>query len=300
MITQFDDFCLWAYMVVDAIYRQVCPLLKHPGPQPVCSDSELITLALVGECRGWDKETDLIQEWQAYRHLFPHLPERSRFNRRRRHLFLAINLIRQALLRLMDLGQDRQCLLDSLPVPVVKFHLVPGSTGDWKEHEARFGKVPSKKMTIFGYKLHLLLALNGTILDFELAPANVTDLQAGQELLSAYNDLEAFADKAYISASVREELAQQDVHLHSVPRCNQKEQMPKRAQQLLNRVRALIETVNGQLTEQFHMDINHAHSFWGLCARLYSKLTAHTLCIYINRLLGKAEFLQIKALAFPN
>ena len=76
--------------------------------------------------------------------------------------------------------------------------------------------------------------------------------------------------------------------------------MPKRAQQLLNRVRALIETVNGQLTEQFHIDINHAHSFWGLCARLYSKLTAHTLCIYINRLLGKAEFLQIKALAFPN
>jgi hypothetical protein len=26
----------------------------------------------------------------------------------------------------------------------------------------------------------------------------------------------------------------------------------------------------------------------------------HTLCIYINRLLGKPEFLQIKSLAFPN
>ena len=200
----------------------------------------------------------------------------------------------------MDLGHDRQCLLDSLPVPVVKFHLVPGSTGDWKEHDARFGKVPSKKMTIFGYKLHLLLALNGTILDFELAPANVSDLQAGQELLSAYTDLQAIADKAYISAPVREELEQSGVHLLSVPRRNQKEQIPQWAQNLLNRMRALIETVNGQLTEQFHIDINHAHSFWGLCTRLYSKLTAHTLCIYINRLLGKADFLQIKSLAFPN
>src|SRR5690242_905248 len=123
------------------------------------------------------------------RHLFPHLPERSRFNRRRRQLSLGINLIRQAILKMMDLGQDRQALLDSLPVPVVKFHLVPGSTGDWKEHDARFGKVPSKKMTIFGYKLHLLLALNGTILDFELAPANVTDLQVGEEMLSAYTNL---------------------------------------------------------------------------------------------------------------
>jgi len=66
MITQFDDFCLWAYVVVDEIWQQICPLFRHPGPQSKCSDSELITLALVGECRGWDKETDLIQEMQAH------------------------------------------------------------------------------------------------------------------------------------------------------------------------------------------------------------------------------------------
>jgi hypothetical protein len=29
-------------------------------------------------------------------------------------------------------------------------------------------------------------------------------------------------------------------------------------------------------------------------------LTAHTLCIYLNRLLGNADFLQIKQVAFPN
>ena len=61
-------------------------------------------------------------------------------------------------------------------------------------------------MTIFGYKLHLLLALNGTILDFELAPANVTDLEVGEEMLSAYTDLDAVGDKAYISQPVREDL----------------------------------------------------------------------------------------------
>ena len=58
--------------------------------------------------------------------------------------------------------------------------------------------------------------------------------------------------------------------------------------------------MNGQLAEQFHIETNHAYSFDGLCARLYTKLTAHTLCIKINRLLGKAEFLQIKALAWPH
>jgi hypothetical protein len=37
-----------------------------------------------------------------------------------------------------------------------------------------------------------------------------------------------------------------------------------------------------------------------LVTRLYTKLAAHTLCIYINRLLGRPNYLQIKSLAFPN
>ncbi len=34
----------------------------------------------------------------------------------------AINLIRLVLLRSLDLRQDKQCLIDSLPIPVVQFH----------------------------------------------------------------------------------------------------------------------------------------------------------------------------------
>lgn len=120
-----------------------------------------------------------MKEWKVYDKLFFNLPERSRFNRRRRTLFQAINLIRQALMRLLDLAEDRHCILDSLPIPVVNFHLAPKAGSDWKEHGAAFGRVTSKKMTIFGYKLHIMLALNGVILDFELAPANQRDLAVG-------------------------------------------------------------------------------------------------------------------------
>ena len=65
-----------------------------------------MTLAIVGECREWDKETTLLAEWQGYRHLFPILPERSRFNRRRRQLMGALNHIRQMVLRVLDVAQD--------------------------------------------------------------------------------------------------------------------------------------------------------------------------------------------------
>ena len=300
MIHGFEDFCTWAYVVVDDIWRQISPLYRRPGPLPVCGDSELMTMALVGECRGRDVETELLSHFSEHKDLFPRIPSQSRFNRRRRNLASAFNLIRLCILRCLDVAQDRQCLIDSLPIPVVHFHLVPGSTGDWRAYGARFGKVPSKKQTIFGYRLHLLITLGGIILDFELAPANATDLEVGFELLMEHTDLEVLGDKGYISAEKADELWRANrLRLRTLPRRNQKEQVSREEQRMFNAVRQLIETVNGQLTEQFHIEINHAHTFYGLCARLYTKLTAHVLCVYINRLLGKAEFLQIKALAFP-
>jgi len=300
MINTFDDFCLYTYVIVDDLWAQIAPQLSKPGPAPECSDSEVITMILVGECRGWDLETDLLSYWHEYPDLFPIIPTQDRFNRRRRNLIQAVNLLRQALLAMLDLAEDRQCAIDSLPVPVVQFHLVPGSTGDWRVYGATYGKVSSKKLTIFGYKLHLLVTLSGVILDFELAPANVGDLEVGTELLEQHTDLEVYGDKGYISAEVAARLLRLNrLRLLTLPRINQKVKVPPAVSRTFNAVRQIIETVNGQLTEQLNLEQNHAHTFRGLCARLISKLTAHTLCIFINRLLGKPDFLQIKALAFP-
>jgi hypothetical protein len=88
-------------------------------------------MAVVGECRGWDQETELISNWQERRDLFPLVPERSRFNRRRRAMQQAINLIRCVVLGRLDLARDRHCVVDSVPVPVVQFHLVPGASREW-------------------------------------------------------------------------------------------------------------------------------------------------------------------------
>lgn len=300
MIADFDDFSLWVYVVVDDIWQQIAPLFKRPGPEPACSDSELIAMALIGECKGWDQETELISNWQEHRDLFPEIPERSRFNRRRRNLMQGINLIRQLILSRLDLTLDHQTLIDSLPLPVVQFHLVPGSSGEWGAFDARYGRVPSKKQTIFGYKLHLLITLGGLILDFELAPANASDLHVGHELLAQHTDLQVLGDKAYISAEVAAELLRSNrIALQSLPRRNQAQQATPTQRRVFNAARQMIETVNSQLAAQFNIETTHAHSFWGLSARLYTKLTAHTLCIYLNRLLGNPDFLQIKALAFP-
>jgi hypothetical protein len=299
MINGFDDFCLWVFVIVDDVMREIAPMMKRPGPPPACSDSELVTMELVGECLGWDVETELLSHWKAHRDLIPHIPSQSRFNRRRRQLAGAVNVLRQIVLQTIDVRQDPQCAIDSLPIPVVQFHLVPGAASEWATHAAAFGKVPSKKLTIFGYKLHLLVTLGGVILDFVLAPANANDLTIAPELLENHSHCDVIGDKAYISAPLTAQLLlDQHLRLIAMPRRNQKHQLPATVETLFNSVRQIIETVNAQLTRQFNIEHNHAHSFLGLCARLLSKLTAHTLCIYINRLLGKSDFLQIKSLAF--
>ena len=74
--------------------HEISPFFTRPGPKPIVSDSEIIAMAIVGECLGWDQETELISNWHHHRDLFPNIPSRSRFNRRRRNLMFAINIIR--------------------------------------------------------------------------------------------------------------------------------------------------------------------------------------------------------------
>ena len=52
MINDFNDFCTWMYVVTDDIWLKIAPFFKRPGPRPECPDSELLAMALIGECRG--------------------------------------------------------------------------------------------------------------------------------------------------------------------------------------------------------------------------------------------------------
>ena len=74
-----------------------------------------------------------------------------------------------------------------------------------------------------GNKLHLLITVGGLILDFELAPANATDLEVGVEMLEEHANLDALGDKGYISAGKAAQLWRKNrVRLRTIPRRHQK------------------------------------------------------------------------------
>jgi len=308
IVADFADFCLLTFVLIDDLWDALPAHLKPRGEQSDCSNSELLTMVLVEECMGWDEETEAISQWRQHRDLFPHLPDRTRFNRRRRALTDALLWMRQrvacpARRRARPAVRDRQFAGagDRLPSRAGSgecARLAQRRGGLWAGDE--------KKQTIFGYKLHLLVTLTGVIRTFSLAPASEHDITIAPELLGEEWDRVVLGDKGYISAPLAQALQEErQVTLITPPRSNQRTQRDPAFTRLLNGMRhaaqrAPVETINDQLEGQFRIGKNHAHTFGGLCARLASKLTAHTLCLYINRLLGKADALQIKALAFPS
>ena len=64
----------------------------RPGPISQCPNSNILTIVWLLELIGKDSKLAGYKLIKAQLgHLFPHLPERSRFNRRRRNLCLAIS-----------------------------------------------------------------------------------------------------------------------------------------------------------------------------------------------------------------
>ncbi len=168
MTKTFDDFCLWIFVLVNDLWVEMKGSYKHARQEPLCSDSELLSMVLASECMG---ETEALSHWQGHRDLFPYIPSQSRYNRRRRALSDVLKVMRHMLIQRLDVASDCQCALDSLPIGVCAFHHAPRASSQWRSHDAQIGYVSAKKQWIFGYRLQSLVTLRGVIIDFMLAPA---------------------------------------------------------------------------------------------------------------------------------
>jgi len=290
------------FVTIDDLYWEVVPqcVVNRPGSTPKLSDSEVIAISFVGEMF-FDSETAWLSfVSRNYKHLFPQLNERSRFHRRNKDLWVVKNLIRRRLLEKLDVAFEQFHLVDSMPVPVCKYVRGKRSRLFYGEVDKNqlFGVCESKDEKVFGFKLHLLITINGIIANFVLAPAAPHDVSLVEEVLEAFNNLIVGADKGYISQIIKETLKQhQKITLVTPKRSNQKQQNTKGEKYFLARHRKMIETINSLLSEQFHITRTRARKLWGLFSKIVSKITSLTLCCYINKLMGR-PLLEVKSLAY--
>lgn len=263
------------------------------------SDPEIITLSICGELIGMDSEN----AWYSfvkrnYRHLFPKLCSRTRFNRTRRALLQVTELLRQKLIQSFPIPSSRYFIIDSFPLPVCRFGRAR-FCHSFRADGANYGRCPSKKETYFGFKVHALITLEGYITAFEITPASVDDREGLRDLAENQFGLVILGDKGYTGENLYDDMRKKGICLMSLKPSNYKKNWFREIRQLIFRFRRRVETVFSQLSEQLNAERVLAKSFRGLCTRLQNKVLGHNLCMAFNSIFQQAcEIGKIKKLIF--
>lgn len=302
LIATFEDFILLVYTIIDDLYKQFVPASvsqRRNVNTAKMSDSEIITLSICGELVGIDSEN----AWYSfvkrnYRHLFPKLCSRTRFNRTRRALLQVTELLRQKLAYSFPIPNSRYFVIDSFPLPVCKFGRARYCRS-FRADGANYGRCPSKKETYFGFKVHALITLEGYITAFEVTPASVDDREGLRDLAENRFGLVILGDKGYTGENLYGDMSRKGICLMSLKPSNYKNNWPREIRQLIFRFRRRVETVFSQLSGQLNAERVLAKSFRGLCTRLQNKVLGHNLCMAFNSIFQQAcEIGKIKQLIF--
>lgn len=302
VIATFEDFILLVYTVIDDLYQQFVPVSvsqRRNVAAAKMSDSEIITLSICGELIGIDSEN----AWYSfvkrnYRHLFPGICSRTRFNRSRRALLQVTELLRQKLSHAFPIPTSRYFVVDSFPLPVCKFGRARYCRS-FREDGANYGRCPSKKETYFGFKVHALITLEGYITAFEITPASVDDREGLRDFAENRLGLVILGDKGYTGEALFDDMQRNGICLMSLKPSNYKKNWPTEIRRLIFRFRRRVETVFSQLSEQLNAEKVLAKSFRGLCTRLQNKILGHNLCMAFNSIFGEpCDIGKIKQLIF--
>ena len=267
LLATFENFILLVYTIIDDLYQQVVPtsVSKRRNVNTAkLSDPEMIPLSICGELLGIASEN----AWYSfvkrnYRHLFPNLCCRTRFNRTRRTLLQVTELLRQNIRQVFPVPHRRYFVIDSFPLPVCKFGRARYCRSS-RTDGADYGKCPSKKETYFGFKVHALITLEGYITAFEITPASVDDREGLRDLAQNRLGLVVLGDKGYTGKLLWEDMMKPS---------NYKENWPKEVRQLIFRFRRRVETVCSQLAEQTNAERVLAKSFRKPCEGFFCFFT---------------------------
>jgi hypothetical protein len=279
-ITEYawEDIITTAFVLIDDAYpnlpTEVKPTRKR-GREPVFSDSEVMTVTYLCEYLFDGDEKRTISFLNNYhRDLFPHLLERTRFNRRRRALKAAFEALRQFFTALQGLATDPHRVVDSLPITQCGWRrrhrcvLMRGPL--WQ------GYVAAKKQHFFGLRLHFTTTVLGLVDRWLIAPASLDERDVMPHLVTDDAPRVFLADSGYVRAALDAALFQDCGHrLLALRRRNQRIQWPDTLRRLVTTLRHWIETAGSVLDSVFNIEYPNAKTPSGLLTRITSKLFAY-------------------------
>jgi Transposase DDE domain len=283
-----NTFITAVFCLVDDWLVAQSKKLPQRGPGPELSDSEVLTMEIVGEFLGIDAEKDLYAYFKRhYAEWFPALRQgggvhRTTLTRQMANLWVAKERLWRDLLGWIGFD-PKISLVDSFPVPVCRFarayrcRLLP--------EESTFGYDEMAKQTFYGLRAHLRVCWPGVIVAVDLAPANAHDLPMAEELLKDAKGGWALGDRNYCSPDLTERFDdEQGLRLLTPYKSKKREKEPW--PRWLVQKRRRIETVIGQLVERYRAKKVRARDRWHLTSRWLRKVLSHTMAVYFCQQVG--------------
>lgn len=271
----FIDFMIFVYCFVDDWLKG--KRLRQRGPRPTLSDSEVITMEILGEFLGLETDTAIFRYFRRhYGEWFPALRQihRTTFVRQAAHLMAVKAQIWRDLTQQVPYDALIS-LIDSAALPVCR--LARAYRCRRFAGEADYGFEEMSKQVFYGFRLHLRVAWPGVIVGVELAPASAHETQLVPELTTQAQGW-LLGDRNYWSPPLQEALRRRNLVLLA-PFKQRKGDERHPWPRWLTQKRRRIETVLSQLVQRFKVRAVWARDLWHLSSRLWRKILAHTFAV---------------------
>ena len=271
-----------------AVYCAACALFpadlaSRRGRPELISDNELLCLMVAQMLLQSPSERRFLclAHWRL-RHLFPYLPSQPRYNERCRQLVPKLVLLWKVIAAETLGATDDLRLLDTTPVPCGQSIQTTRTSelAPW----AGFGYCPAHSRRYWGFKLVLLCAPDGTIVDFDLVAANTPEREAALALLEA-NEIDGetvISDKGIAGNEFETAVAELGALLLRPSRKDE----PNRPNPPTGWIRQRIESIVDTLKDQLLLERHGGRTPAGLLARIAARILALCAAINLNQRLG--------------
>jgi hypothetical protein len=244
------------------------------GRKPILNRAEYITLAIIKQerCIRTNKDLyDLVK--YCMNRDFPNLPSYQQFCEGLESNFVYLMLINHILCKMNVSSENAEYIVDSTALPICK--TIYSNSAKVGLGLADYGK--NLEGWFFGFKLHIIITSNMDIVSFKFSKASSSDLSALDSHMTSGLLGHLFGDKGYISAKKTKELLEQQLRLVTRPRKNMKQLPVETDVALLISIRQRVETVFGQLKDNFMLICRKARSVNSFLSNALAALLAYTL-----------------------
>lgn len=253
--------------------------VRTRGPAPVLADSEVLTMEVVGEFLGHDRDVAIYRYFRRdHPDWFPALGRvhRTTFVRQAANLW---PVKAQVWGRLLDrlLHDPALSFVDSIPTPVCRFGRAWGCSRF--RGAAAFGRDTGSKATFYGFRHHFRVCWPGVTTALSIAPANIHDRDLVPELVEGATG-EVIGDRNYWDPKLTADLEPAGITLLAPFKKRASDPDPEGSTRL-TRTRWRIETVAAQFVERYHLKRLWARDAWHLTSRALRKVLSHTIAVFL-------------------